>query len=471
MVRSAFANTLTMHPNPDNPKRGFQPDFPKTQTSKSHPFAVNQSFRGSILFGLNRQSPRASLSILTTMRKTTLSALTSSLVFAAAIQAGEPGDTLKTMGIVHDDKNASLQQVKLFGMGQYQFGHVDGTDSAGNSFSDSQNEFRRVWLGADVKFLDGFLFKSVLSVTQGKNAATGEQDIEFQHFRNLYLSYDFAKANSDFSDYKRFEIGYGRRSLKLADEWQRSAYLFNPVERSAFANKLWPTDEGGSHPVGAWIRVAKDKNDFQFGVFSTTQDDEFPGWEDGAALYSQWSINLTEGSNFDLKEIVLSGFSQSVDASEDALNRGNEWGSSAILRLHKGPWEVHSTIGAGENSEFANDNRDGGFWGLSFMPMAWLVEDKVKFVSRYQYQHASSPEGIRLNSRYARTADAKGDADLSYTGGRGDRHHNFYLGINYYFCGDNMKIVSGIDYDDIETRNGINVFKGWTVSSAFRFYF
>jgi hypothetical protein len=34
-----------------------------------------------------------------------------------------------------------------------------------------------------------------------------------------------------------------------------------------------------------------------------------------------------------------------------------------------------------------------------------------------------------------------------------------------------MKIVSGIEYDDIETANGINVFKGWTASSAFRIFF
>lgn len=405
------------------------------------------------------------------MRHSFFILIASALTASIAVHATEPCDTLKTMGIVYDDSNASLQQLKLFGMGQYQIGHVDGTDSAGESFSDTHSEFRRIWLGADVKFLDGFLFKSVLSVTQGKNAATGDQDIEFQHFRNLYLSYDFAKANSGFSDYKRFEIGYGRRSLKLADEWQRSAYLFNPVERSAFSNKLWPTDEGGSHPAGAWIRVAKDKSDFQVGIFSTTQDDEFPGWNDGTAYYSQYSFNLTEGSNFDLKELVFSALSQDVDASDDALARGNEWGASAILRLHKGPWEFHSTIGGGENGAFTSSLRDGNFWGLSLMPMAWLVEDRVKFVSRYQYQHASSPEGIRLNSRYARSAGAKGDADLSFTGGRGDRHHNLYFGINYYFCGNNMKLVSGIEYDDIETRDGLNVFKGWTASSAFRIYF
>ena len=405
------------------------------------------------------------------MRHSALLSLAATLAFSSLATAGEPCDTIQTMGIVYDSKDTAVERVKLFGMAQYQIGHVDGTDSAGESFSDTHEEFRRVWLGGDMKFKSGLYFKTVFSVTQGENAATGKQDIEFKHFRNLYLSYDFTKTNSDFSHFDRFEIGYGRRSLKLADEWQRSAYLINTVERSPFSNKLWPTDEGGSHPAGAWIRVAQGKDDFQIGLFSTSHDDTFPGWDDGTVAYSEWTHDLTDGSGFDLMEAVFSGYTQSANSTEAKLARGNEWGGSAILRLHQGPWEFHSTFGAGENSEFNNANRDGNFWGASFMPMLWLVEDKVKLVSRYQYQHASSVEGIRLNSRYARSAGARGKADMSLSGGRGDRHHNFYLGINYFFCGDNLKLVSGIDYDDIETRNGINVFKGWTASSALRFFF
>ena len=112
----------------------------------------------------------------------------------------------------------------------------------------------------------------------------------------------------------------------------------------------------------------------------------------------------------------------------------------------------------------APNDRLGDFWGLSIMPMRWLVEDRLKFVSRPQLQSADAPEGIRLNSRYARSAAAKGDADLSLTGGRGDKHNNLYFG----WLHARMKIVSGIEYDDIETTGGI--FSSWTVSSAFRMY-
>ena len=379
-------------------------------------------------------------------------------------------DSLKNLGYLYESKDGPINLVKAYGMAQFQVGYINGTDSAGNSFSDSQHEFRRIWLGGDLRFLDGFLFKNTFSVTQGKNAATGSQKIDFKHFRNLHVLVDFAKLKTATGDWKRLEFGYGRRSLKLADEWQKSATHFDPVERSPFSNKLWPTDEGGSHPAGIWMRAARGQNDVQFGVFSTTQDDEFPGWEDGTLLYGEWSHKLAEKTGWKLRQLVFNGFTQGTSAGDQQLARGLEWGGSAILRLHRGAWEFNSTLGGGKNGESSRSSREGSFWGVTFMPMYWLVENKVKLVTRYQLQHASNGQGIRLNSRYARSADARGAADLSFTGGRGDRHHNLYLGIDYLFCGDNLKLVSGIEYDDIKS-NGRNVFRGWTASSALRAYF
>jgi hypothetical protein len=401
----------------------------------------------------------------------TFSILTAVSLGSLSANAADFCKDWRSWSTFHSSTETPVSLVKLYGMAQFQVGYIDGTDSAGNSFNDSQSEFRRIWLGGDVRFLDGFLFKNVFSITQGKNAATGKQDIGFKHFRNLYLSYDFTKSPGSTLDFKRFEIGYGRRSLKLADEWQKSATHFDPVERSPFANKLWPTDEGGSHPVGVWVQASRGQNDMQVGVFSTTHDDEFPGWSDGTLLYGEWAHKLAGESNFKLREIVINGFTQGTSSADDKLARGLEWGASAILRLHRDDWEVNTTIGAGLNGEASNGAREGSFWGASITPMYWLVENKVKLVSRYQYQHASNTQGIRLNSRYARSADARGVADLSLTGGRGDRHHNLYFGINYFFCGDNLKLVSGVEYDNIQTAGGINVFKGWTASSALRLFF
>ena len=102
-------------------------------------------------------------------------------------------------------------------------------------------------------------------------------------------------------------------------------------------------------------------------------------------------------------------------------------------------------------------------------PSIWIVPEKLDFVARYQYAGAEEDEGVRLWSRYPRRAEAV-DPGVDINGGRGDEHHNFYLGLNYYVCDDNLKIMAGIEYDDLSS-GGQDVYEGWTTSLAIRTYF
>ena len=70
------------------------------------------------------------------MLKLPYSIAISLIALGTTIQSEEPCDTLQTMGYVFDSKEGPIEHIKLFGMAQYQIGHVDGTDSAGYSFSD-----------------------------------------------------------------------------------------------------------------------------------------------------------------------------------------------------------------------------------------------------------------------------------------------------------------------------------------------
>lgn len=101
------------------------------------------------------------------------------------------------------------------------------------------------------------------------------------------------------------------------------------------------------------------------------------------------------------------------------------------------------------------------------MPMYWLVEDEQKLVFRYQYQSADESEGIRLNNRYARMAAAEDDR-LDLNSRRGDTHHNIYFGYNYYFCGDQLKLVSGIQWDELRSDGDV-FYRGWTIGTSLRF--
>ena len=100
------------------------------------------------------------------------------------------------------------------------------------------------------------------------------------------------------------------------------------------------------------------------------------------------------------------------------------------------------------------------------MPMYWFVEEEQKLVFRYQYQSSEKAQGIQMNNRYARMAAAE-DTQININSSRGDEHHSLYLGYNYYLYGENLKLVSGIQWDELSSEGNV-CFRGWTVGAGIR---
>ena len=61
------------------------------------------------------------------------------------------------------------------------------------------------------------------------------------------------------------------------------------------------------------------------------------------------------------------------------------------------------------------------------------------------------------------------DDGIDVNSGRGDSHHSFYGGLNYYLCGHNAKIQGGIEYQTMDTPDGD--FDTLTYVLAFRTFF
>ena len=295
--------------------------------------------------------------------------------------------------------------------------------------------------GLQGKFADYWKFKAVSQLSNDRHNYPGDyRQWGHETFRSANLTFD-AGSFWEVSSIDALEIGYGRRSARMADEWQRSAYLTNALERSDFSNKLWlwtrktailwPHGSNGSRAYTLSILPSFP------GLMTITR-----GWKDSKTYYASWSGDFSEGSGFDQKDLWLSFYSQDGTTAEDRLAKGNDYAFALVNRLAQGPWALHTSIGFGNNGPQSDPDLEGDFGGIVAMPMYWLQEDRLKLVLRYQYEGSDNPKGIRLNSRYARLAEAR-DSSVDVYSGRGDHHHSLYAGLNYYFCGENLKLISG----------------------------
>jgi phosphate-selective porin OprO/OprP len=179
--------------------------------------------------------------------------------------------------------------------------------------------------------------------------------------------------------------------------------------------------------------------------------------------------DFSEGSSYELLEYWISYYKQDGSAEEDRLAGGNDWALSLVNRIGTGPWALHSTLAFGDNGDQTNPNREGDFGGIVLMPMYWLKDEKLRLVGRYLYQKADQAEGLKLNSRYAPLADTR-DSSIDLNSGRGDEHQAVYLGLNYYLCGENLKVISGIQHDELQSI-GSTQYRGWTIGSSIRLWF
>ena len=330
-------------------------------------------------------------------------------------------------------------------------------------------------MGLSGTFASHWKFKVVSQLSNDRKAYPGNyRQWGHETFRAANLSLDAGKAFG-LKGLDSMELGYGRRTGRMADEWQRSSTVINCLERSSFANKLWLYDKEKGNPLAAWVKWSAGSHTFDAAVFSGTYDDYLGGWEDSKIFYLSWLGNYSDSSSLDLLEYWISYYNQQGDADEDHLAGGMDWSMALVNRLGQGDWLLHSTLAAGnsgvldKNGGSKDVRRRGEFWGIVLMPMRWLQKDRLKLVGRLLYQESDQTHGIKLNSRYAPLAQAR-DSTLELDGGRGDQHHAFFLGLNYYLCGERMKVISGIQYDDLKSE-GSTQYEGWSLGTSFRIWF
>ncbi len=379
-------------------------------------------------------------------------------------------DFFETGGTLYSNSEHPLiQEFKIFGRLQYQLSTLDGEDSFGDDVGYDTDEFRRTRFGASMKLLKHLKISAEFEDVVVDNVPRGgDRDLDLAQLWHAYAVLDL-KGAFQLSGVDGLKIGYGRREVNVAEEWNVSSKKIRTIERSAIANKIWPHDNLFSNPVGLWLEGEQGLLAWEVGVFSTTTDEWFAGWDDGQLYYINLQYDFSDRTGLEGSDLILAGFYQDADLDEERLAGGVEWASSLGLRFAQDRWALALNGVVGDNGEQSNPAREGTFWGVVVSPSYWLIKDRLEGVLQYQYQGSEEDQGVRINSRYVRRAASTGDAVL-INGGRGDEHHSFYAGLSYYICGHHLKLMGGVEYNDISS-DGTQVFEGWMGHLGLRTYF
>lgn len=357
--------------------------------------------------------------------------------------------------------NPLFQYLKFSGRAQLQYAYVDGEGVDGEDFSEDFEEIRRLRIGGELRMLKYFKLKGGANIISDGKPSGGDRDFGYQSLGSLLLSVDIRKAFG-VEAFDKVVLSYGRHKVKVGEEAHESSKKIKTVERSAVANKLYPT-----RATGVSLDLAKGNWSGTAAIFSTDASDEFADWNDGLAYYLSSTFERENGDQVILDFLYndANGNADNELGDKQGFNL-YEWAVSAAYVAKRDRLEVMVNTSYGDNGSQSSGGgtRDGNFWGLVIIPSYWLVEDKWEAVARYSYQGSDESNGIRTNSRYARR-DHGGEVNS----GRGDEHHSIYAGLNYYLCGHKSKIMTGIEYETLDTGGGeVDASTLWL---AYRAYF
>lgn len=374
-------------------------------------------------------------------------------------------------GTLHKNKeNPHLQEFRLEGRLHFQTAHLQGEDVNNSDYSSDFNEFRRFRLGASAKFFQYFGAKVSFDLVNDERIDAEPNaglDWGYEQIDEAYLSFDLGKAIGE-SPFDTLSVSYGRVKYKFGQEARTSSNELLTVERSAISNKVY----GSYRPTGVNVDGTINQWSFTGALYSSTTDgadnEAFNGWQDDVIFYASAGYKVSDQLNLRADYVYNNA---DVTEGDDSL-LAYAWATSFNAEYDAGPWGIIGDFIYGDNGGArtgnAPSNRDE-FWGLVVMPYYWILPDKLQLVGQYQYGGADDSAGFRINNRYGRARGTGGTSGIDVNSGRGDEHNSFYGGLNYYICGQSLKIQAGVEYQTMDTP--IGDFNTLTYLLAFRTFF
>lgn len=289
-------------------------------------------------------------------------------------------------------------------------------------------QHRRARVGLDVEFANNVTFYSSINVSDGSGGGPFTKGVFFDTWDEFGIEWE---PSDDFY------INLGKQKQKITVENATSSKRILTVERSTIVNEVisdkpWGVTVGFvlggiEHEVGGWMYGAD--------LDSTGERWDWPDADSRGGFTYRGSFDISDateimyGYQFTNNSSGFAGGNGAGTADsglgsayEHVMHVGSksEWGNFGLITdlIYAANREATGPISAGNDTG-----------GVVILPY-YNITDKLQAVAKYAYMGDGRQQRTQ---RY----------DIRQ---RVDNMHTFYAGLNYYICGDKLKIMGGYEY-------------------------
>ncbi|MFC7339416.1 porin [Haloferula chungangensis] len=344
--------------------------------------------------------------------------------------------------LYENDENPVIQKLAFTGRFQYDYATVQGDGSlvGGPSKDLSYEDFntRRWRMGLKATLFEDFTLHS---------EADFDPDIDPMYTR-------LTDAYVGWSPNEAFGLKVGKQGMGFTLDGKTSSKELLTLERNALSGNLWYTYE---YLPGVSVGGKQGNWHYQVGGYSQGEaDKEFGEFNAGSTWMASLGYDLSEQLGSEKAMLALDYMYNETTPSRPALFSNRSFGQVISLNFEyaKDCYGLRTDLAHGDGFLGQPD-----VWGVVVMPY-WDITDKLQAVCRYTYIDGDGPDSVRFNTQYD---------NVALNGERGNQYQEGYVGLNYYFYGNKLKIQTGLQYIDMQdTANNGGAFRGWNWTTGLR---
>jgi len=331
-------------------------------------------------------------------------------------------------------ENPVIQKLAFTGRYHGQYGWLDSDQG-----NDDDWENRRFRLGLNAQLFQDFELKAEMF---GDLNSGGDF---YEGFTEVFLAWKPDDA---------FNLTVGKQKPRFSLDWSTTSREILTFERNIMINNFGLDYETGVSVSGKIGNFSYVTGVFNNDVGSPGDESEFGDLGGGFSYVASASYDLKDVTGLE-KTVLRGDFLHSEHDGEDDLLTKFDNGLAASVALKQGRLGLTAETVYGEGDK-------GDLWGFYLTP-SWDITKKLQVVARYTYAQ-SGDDVLRAQSRYERRAP-----DLT-DGGNGDTYNAGYLGINYFLYGHKLKLMTGVEFSNMDGGSDGGDFDGVTGLAGVRIY-